>query len=182
MARAAPLWRLMNAAERRRYWWGHWRLAVPAVTTALLALAMTAPLIVPVPAFPQLALLGVFVWTSFQPGLMPPWVAFLVGLVADLLFAQPLGVNATLFAATAAFVRFLETRYDHRAHGLDWGVAAGLIVIFELSTWLLMTLAGSPVPLAPLGWQVLTSIAAYPLVVAICARIQRRAFGPEGMR
>jgi hypothetical protein len=33
------------------------------------------------------------------------------------------------------------------------------------------------VPLLPLGWQLLTSIAAYPLVVALCAFIQRRAFG-----
>jgi rod shape-determining protein MreD len=45
-----------------------------------------------------------------------------------------------------------------------------------------MDLAGTPVPLPPLGWQVLTSIAAYPLVVAFCALVQRRAFGPDGMR
>ena len=182
MARGAPPWRLMNASERRRYWWGHWRLGVPAATTLLLVLVMTAPLILPVPVFPQLALLGVFVWTTFQPGLMPPWAAFLIGLVADLLFAQPLGVNATLFAAAAAFVRFFEARYGHHAHGFDWGVAAGLIVVFEIATWQLMDLAGTPVPLPPLGWQVLTSIAAYPLVVALCALVQRRAFGPDGMR
>ncbi len=182
MARNAPPWRLMNAAERRRYWWGHWRLAVPAGSTLLLVLVMTAPLVVPVPVFPQLALLGVFVWATFQPGLMPPWVAFLIGIVADLLFAQPLGVNATLFAAAAGFVRFFESRYGHHAHGFDWGVAAGLIIVFELLTWQLMGLAGKPVPLLPLGWQVLTSIAAYPLVVAFCAWAQRRAFGPDGMR
>ena len=182
MARNAPPWRLMNASERRRYWWGHWRLAVPAGTTLLLVLAMTMPLLVPVPVLPQLALLGIFVWSTFQPGLMPPWVGFLIGIVADLLFGQPVGVNATLFAAAAAFVRTFEARYGHHAHGFDWGMAAALSGVFVVMTWQALALAGRPVPLAPLGWQALTSIIAYPLVVALCAFVQRRAFGPEGRR
>ncbi len=180
MAWSAPPWRLMNAAERRRYWWGHWRLTVPFVTTLLLVLVMTAPLLVPAPVFPQVALLGIFVWATFQPGLMPPWLAFVLGLVADLLFAQPLGVNATLFAATAGFVRLFEARYGHHAHGFDWAVAAAVIIAFEAGTWGLMSLAGRPIPPLPLGWQALTSSIVYPIVVAFCGRIQRLAFGPGG--
>lgn len=182
MSRHVPPWRLMNAAERRRYWWGHWRLGVPAATTLGLLLLMTAPLLVPAPVFPQLGLLAVFVWVTFQPVLMPSWAAFVLGLVADLLFAQPLGVNATLFATTAAFVRFFEVRHGRQAHGFDWGVAAGVIVGFELLTWQLMALAGVPVPLAPLGWQVLTSIIAYPAVVWVCGMVQLGAFGSDAER
>ncbi len=167
----------MNGAERRRYWWGHWRLGAPAGVTLLLLVAMTAPLPVAVPVFPQLGLLSIFVWAMFQPGLMPPWSAFLLGMVADLLFAQPIGVNATLFAATAGFVRLFEARYGHHAHGFDWGMASAVIVVFELLTAQLMSLAGRPIPLMPLLWQVLTSIIAYPLVVALCAGVQRRVFG-----
>lgn len=181
MSWQAPPWRLMNAAERRRYWWGHWRLGVPAATTLLLLFAMTAPLLVPAPIFPQLGILGIFVWSMFQPGLMQPWIAFLLGLVADLLFGQPLGVNGTLFASAALFVRVFEWRYGHHAHGFDWGVASALIVAFELLTWQLMALAGKPVPLVPLGWQLLTSIAAYPAVVWLCGRVQRAAFGSNGV-
>jgi rod shape-determining protein MreD len=167
----------MNAAERRQFCFGHWRLAVPALTTLLLVFAMTAPLIVSVPVFPHLALLSVFVWATFQRGLMPPWLAFLIGLVADLLFATPLGINATLFALTAAFVRTFEGRYGQHAHGFDWGLATVTIVVFQLLTWQLMALAGRPVPLQPMLWQVVTSIVAYPVVVAICAAVQRRALG-----
>jgi rod shape-determining protein MreD len=169
----------MNAAERRRYWWGHWRLGVPAAVTLGLLVVMTAPLMVSVPVFPELGLLSIFVWATFQPRLMAPWAAFLLGLVADLLFAQPLGVNATLFAAAAGFVRMFEARYGHHAHGFDWAVAGGVVMAFELLSWQLQALAGQPIPLAPLGWQVLTSIASYPLVVSLCAWAQRRAFGPE---
>ena len=175
--RGAPPLRLMSAAERRRYLFGYWRVMVPSLSVLVLLWLMTLPLLVPVPVFPQLGLLAVFVWATFQPGLMPPWAAFLLGLCADLLFAQPLGVNATLFAGIAAFVRVFETRYGHHAHGFDWAVASGAIIASAFFTTQLMALAGRPVPLLPMGWQIITSIIAYPLVVALCAGIQRRAFG-----
>ena len=180
--RSAPPLRLMSASERRRYLFGYWRVLVPSFSVVALLLVMTAPLLVPAPVFPQLGMLGIFVWATFQPGLMPPWAAFLIGLIADLLFAQPLGVNATLFAATAAFVRVFEARYGHHGLGFDWGVSSLVILAFALLTTQFMSLAGQPVPLLPMGWQVVTSIVAYPIVVWLCAEIQRRAFGPEPQR
>ncbi len=175
--RSAPPLRLMTAGERRRYVFGYWRVLVPSLTVIGLMLAMTLPLLVPVPVFPQLAMLGIFVWATFQPGMMPPWAAFLLGVIADLMFAQPIGVNATLFAATAAFVRLFEARYGHHRHAFDWGVASLVITVFAVLTVQLMALAGQPVPLLPMLWQVGTSIIAYPAVVYLCAVVQRRAFG-----
>ena len=170
----APPLRLMNADERRRWWLSHWRLAVPALSSLFLLLMMTLPLPLPLPLFPELGLMAIFVWATFQPRLMPPWVAFLIGLVADLLFAQPLGVNATLFALIAGFVRWFEQRYGNHAHGFDWALAMALVAGFELGSWLLMDIAGQPMTLAPLGWQWLTSLLAYPGVTAFCGQIQRR--------
>lgn len=176
--RGAPPLRLMNGRERRAYMLGYWRAAVPALSVLVLLWVMTAPLLLPVPVFPQLGLLAIFVWATFQPGLMPPWLAFLLGIVADLMFSQPIGVNATLFAVTAAFVRVFEARYGHHSHDFDWGLASLVITIASLLGAQLMALAARPVPLPPLGWQIATSIIAYPMVVWLCAAIQRRAFGP----
>lgn len=173
----APPWRLMSPTERRRYWLNYWRLMVPVLVALGLVWLMTVPLPVAVPVFPQVALLSVFVWATFQPGLMPPWAAFFVGMVADLTFGQPVGVNATLFALAAAFVRFFEARYGAHGHGFDWAMATSVVIGFELGTWQLMALAGHPVPVEPLGWQVATSIIAYPVVVWLCAAVQRRVFG-----
>lgn len=169
--------RLMNRRERWRYLLGYWRVVVPALTVLALLWLMTAPLLLPVPVFPQLGLLGIFIWATFQPGLMPPWLGFALGAVADLMFAQPIGVNATLFAATAAFVRLFEARYGHHAHDFDWRNASLVAIAFAFLTAQLMALAGRPVPLVPLAWQIVTTILAYPIVVALCATIQRRAFG-----
>ena len=175
--RGAPPLRLMTRSERWRYLFGHWRVLVPSLTVVGLLLAMTLPLLVPVPVFPQLGMLGIFVWATFQPRLMPPWAAFLLGVVADLLFAQPIGVNATLFAGTAAFVRVFEAQYGHHGHEFDWVVASLVIIAFAVLTVQLMRLAGQPVPLLPMAWQVGTSIIAYPAVVYICALVQRRTIG-----
>ena len=180
--RDAPPLRLMTSGERRRYMVGHWRVLVPASTVISLLLVMTMPLLVPVPVFPQLGLLGIFVWATFQPGMMPPWAAFVLGMIADVLFGQPIGVNATLFAATAAFVRLFEARYGHHGHYFDWGVASLVIIVFAALTVQLMGLAGHPVPLLPMAWQVATSIIAYPAVVHVCAWVQRRALGVSAPR
>ena len=180
--RGAPPLRLMNARERRAYMLGYWRAAVPALSVLVLLWVMTAPLLLPVPVFPQLGLLAIFVWATFQPGLMPAWLAFLLGIVADLMFSQPIGVNATLFAVTATFVRVFEARYGHHSHDFDWGLASLVVAVASLLGAQLMALAARPVPLAPLGWQIATSIIAYPMVVWLCAAIQRRAFGPGGAR
>jgi len=178
----APPLRLMSGAERRRWWLGHWRLAVPAVSSLFLLLFMTMPLPLPLPIFPELGLIAIFVWATFQPSLMPPWAAFLIGLVADLLFAQPLGVNATLFALIAGFVRWFEVRYGHHAHIFDWALALALVAGFEIGSWLLMDLGGQPTALAPLGWQWLTSLLAYPAVSALCGRLQRTILAADGGR
>jgi rod shape-determining protein MreD len=175
----APPLRLMNATERRLWWFGHWRLIVPALTSLSLLLLMTAPLPLPLPVFPELGLIAIFVWASFQPRLMQPWIAFLIGLVADMLFAQPLGVNATLFALTAGFVRWFEARYGHHGHNFDWALAVAVVAAFELGSALLMDLAGAPIALAPLGWQWFTSLLAYPPVAALCGAVQRRTLSTD---
>lgn len=172
-----PPLRLMSPHERRRFWMAQTRLAVPAASTLALLLLMGAPLPVALPLMPPLAVLGVFVWSMFQPGLMPPWVAFLIGLVGDVVFAQPLGVGATALALVAVFVRGFEARYGHHAHGFDWAMAALVTAGHTLLVWQLMALAGRPVPLAPMGWGWLTGLFAYPAIVLLCARLQRRALG-----
>ncbi|MGI4878775.1 MAG: hypothetical protein ACRYG4_14950, partial [Janthinobacterium lividum] len=108
------------------------------------------------------------------PGLMPPWLAFVVGVVADILFGLPLGVNATLLPATALFVRMVDAKYGYRSYGYDWLVAAAVIVAFELLQWQLLGVAGTHGPVAPLLVQAVATIAAYPAIVLMFAGIQRR--------
>jgi len=167
-------YRLLGPAERRRYWRAYAERTIPALVTLALIGAMTAPLFVSVPAVPDFALLAVFVWASFQPGLMPPWLAFAIGCVADLLFALPLGVHATLLPVTVVVVRIVDARFADHRYAFDWLFAALVIVGFAVLGWQLLAIAGVDGPLAPLLVQAGTTILAYPAVVGLMAAIQRR--------
>ena len=77
------------------------------------------------PAMPHLALMGVLVWAMLQPGLMPPWLAFCIGMLADLLFGQPLGVNATLFAFATGVMRMTGRVFGRHGSLFDWLLVTG---------------------------------------------------------
>ena len=166
-------YRLLSPADRVQFWTGLLKRALPGLSTLLLTVLMTLPVFASFPLLPNLALLGVFIWATFQPGLMPPWVAFLLGLSADLLLGLPLGINATMLPLVTIFVRTFEARYGHHSYGFDWMVAASVIFVYELLTWQLLAFTGTHGPFAPLLIQVATTVLAYPAVILFCARIQR---------
>lgn len=192
IAQPPPPALLMTAAERRRWRLSLWRYAAPVLMAMAMVLPMLAPVPLPVPAMPHLALLCVLAWVLLQPALMQPWAAFLVGLVADLLFGQPLGVNATLFALAAAAMRLarggpatpLSSTLSSTLSaalsattsplGRDWLVAALVLAATLALTGPLMALGGRPVAVQPLGWQWLTSVLAWPVMMRSCAHVQRR--------
>ena len=167
-------YRLRSPAERLRWLTAAWRRLVPPASVLGLLLIMTAPVVLPWPALPQLGLAAVFVWATFQPGLMPPWLAFVLGLAADLLFGLPLGVEGLAFALTALFVRLFERRFGHHRFGFDWSIFAAVAGAHALLGWQFMALAGVAGPLNPQFIQAAATVAAYPFVVLLCAGLQRR--------
>lgn len=166
-------YRLLSPADRVQFWTGLLKRSLPGLSTLLLTLLMTLPVFASLPLLPHLTLLGVFIWATFQPGLMPPWVAFLLGLAADLLLGLPLGINATLLPLVTIFVRTFEARYGHHSYSFDWMVAGTVVVVFELAQWQLLAFTGTHGPFAPLLIQAATTVLAYPAVILFCARIQR---------
>lgn len=168
---------LMNRDERLRWWLGQWRLAVPALLTLGLAALVTVPLPAPLAALPHLGLLAVFVWAMFQPDLMPPWLAFLLGIASDALLGQPLGIDATLFPATALFVRLFEARFGRHLYGAEWALCAAIALAYALLSWQMLGFAGHPGVLRQALIQAAATIVAYPGVVALCAMVQRKLIG-----
>lgn len=151
-----------------------WRQLVPLLTCLGALFLMTIPVVTSGPSMPHLALLTVLVWGLFQPALMPPHVAFVLGVLTDGALALPLGVNATLLPALAVAIGALERRYGHRPYALDWALAGLLVVLYQLLTWELLGFLGGDLPFAPLLGQAATTMLAYPLAVAVIGRIQRR--------
>jgi len=169
---SAP-YRLLEPRERARYWRSFAESAVPGLVTLVLIAATTVPLFATVPVIPDLALLAVLVWATFQPGLMPAWLAFLLGAASDLLSALPLGVHATLLPGVVLFVR-LTARFGPHRYGYDWLFAAAVVFAASFVEWQLLALGGVSGPFAPLAIQAAITALTYPAVVALFAGIQRR--------
>jgi rod shape-determining protein MreD len=54
---------------------------------------------------PAFLLMAVYHWAIFRPQMMPPWGAFLGGLLLDLVGAGPLGLNALTLVGAQAVTR-----------------------------------------------------------------------------
>lgn len=168
---------LMNRRERLRWWLGQWRLGVPALVTLGLVALLTLPLPSPLAALPHLGLLAVFVWAMFQPDLMPPWLAFLLGVLSDALLGQPLGIDATLFPAAVLFVRLFEARFGRHLYGAEWALCAAVALAYALLSWQMLGFTGHPGALRQALVEAVVTVIAYPAVVALCAAVQRELIG-----
>src|SRR5699024_9319580 len=79
---------------------------VPALLSSLLIILSLVPLRAPevAPLTPALALTAVYYWAVFRPDLLPSWLAFLLGLLQDLLTGAPLGVGVVALVGMHFFV------------------------------------------------------------------------------
>lgn len=146
----------------------------PAVSVCAAMLLMALPVPLALGAMPNLALLFTIIWASLQPRLMPVWLAFLLGLMFDLVAGQPLGHSALLFAAAVTAVQFADRRLERHRLALDWLFAAVLILAAAVLSWRICAFVGRPAALGPLLLQAATTILAYPPAFAVAARVQRR--------
>lgn len=166
-------WRILSPDEQLNAT-SRWRQLVPLLTCLASLFLMTMPVITSGPSMPHLALLTVLVWGLFQPALMPPHVALLLGVLTDAVLGLPLGINATLLPLLALAIAALERRYGHRPYALDWMLAGLLVLAYQYLTWVLLGFVDGEPPFAPLLGQAATTTLAYPLAVAVIGRIQRR--------
>lgn len=151
-----------------------WRVAVPALTCLAALFLMTLPVVTPGPSVPHLAMLSVLIWTSFQPALMPPYLALPVGILTDAVLGLPVGVNATLMPGLAILVGAVERRYGARPYMLDWLIAATLIFLYQYLAYKFGGFVSGQQRLEPFVAQAATTTLTYPVMVAVIARIQRR--------
>jgi rod shape-determining protein MreD len=128
---------------------------------------------------PMLSLMPIYFWCLVRPDLMPPFVAFTLGLMEDFFSGGPPGVWALSFVATYALV---DRERDAFA-GLS-GIAAILgfaaaMLAASICAWLVAAFVyGRLPPLAPLSVQFAMSVLFYIPVAMLLGLIHRRIVGP----
>src|SRR3546814_8584100 len=63
----------------------------------------------------------------YRPDLLAPWAALPLGIAADILTDQPVGVSATIWPATLLALAMIEPRFPMRDVRMDWVLAAAAI-------------------------------------------------------
>ncbi|HEY1722873.1 MAG TPA: rod shape-determining protein MreD [Magnetospirillaceae bacterium] len=150
------------------------RHALPIVITLFLILIVSTPMRLPgfASIAPQLPLIAVYYWAIFRPDLLRPWVAFLLGAVADIISGTPLGVSSLVFLAIQA-VADSQRRVLGRSFLMAmWGfilIAAGAMAVeWIMSSLVLVTV----LPIKALIFQYLMTLTFYPLLAWVFVRAQ----------
>lgn len=121
---------------------------------------------------PMVMIMVLIFWLLFQPRYVSVFIAFAIGLIADLLMDTRLGQQA--FAAVmATFAIKLSGIYVKQLNTVSaWLLAALALTVFQLSLWLLQMLTQG-VFVAQSGLTLLMSIASWPLVLLLLRNFTR---------
>lgn len=123
---------------------------------------------------PNLALAAVFYWAVYRPDLFPLFLAFVIGLIQDVLTGTFLGVQAIL--VTMSYLAILTQRrvFYQRHFIMSWWGYAVILAVVTASIWIVQTGLGGNKALVletVLHW--LLSVLFFPAVYGVCYTIQR---------
>lgn len=151
------------------------RHLVPVTVTLLLLLLTALPTHMPGLASiaPILPLMGVYYWAIYRPDLLPAWVAFLIGLLYDIVSGTPLGVNALVLLLVQGVAAAQRRFFLGKSFLVAWW-AFGLLAAGAMGmAWLLVSLLGGrAVDPAPVIFEYLLTMGLFPLLTWLLARTQ----------
>ena len=156
------------------------------LTLLLLILLSVAPLRLPFAGqvTPPLGLIAVYFWALNRPGLLPPSVVFVLGLLQDAIAGTPLGTSSLIFLlvhwATGSLRRYLA--------GADflmkWGVFAVLSLIMPIIELMVFAfLVQGKLPVQAELYRLLLGWGLFPVVAGLILSVSARALpAPERSR
>lgn len=151
------------------------RHMVPVAVTILLLLLTAVP--TRLPGFagiaPVLPMMGVYYWAIYRPDLLPAWMAFLIGVLYDIIAGTPLGVNALVLLLVQGVAAAQRKFFLGKSFLVAWW-AFGLLAAGAIGlSWLLVTvLHGRVVDATPVIFEYLLTMGLFPLLTWTLARTQ----------
>jgi rod shape-determining protein MreD len=128
---------------------------------------------------PMLALMPVYFWCLVRPDLMPPFAAFTIGVLEDLLCGGAPGVwTASFIAAYALIDRERESFAGLAGLGAILGFAAAMLAAGATAYLIVSIYYWRLPPLTPIMIEIAVSVAFYIPVAGILGWVHRRLVGP----
>lgn len=150
---------------------------VPLVSGIIAAILSVVPLHVPglAVATPAFALMAVYHWTVYRPDLMSPGIVFVIGILLDLLEGTPyIGVSSLTLLIARSLVLLGRRRAANQSFSIVWAGFFGVAAVAIGLQWLAMSaLTMTTLSAQPFTFQILVTVAAYPIVDYLLAHVQR---------
>lgn len=152
---------------------------VPAASVIAGTLIATLPIVVQNGWFPDFGFLALLAWRLLRADVWPSWWAAPLGLINDLVAGYPIGLSVSVWTASMLLLDLLDRRTIWRDYWIEWGLASLLILFSEAAQWQAAKWMGAGVPFASMLPPLLISVAAFPVVAWIVARLDRWRLGRE---
>jgi len=151
------------------------RSVIPFCVTLFLLLLTAVP--THVPGFagiaPMLPMMGVYYWAIYRPDLLPAWLAFVIGLLYDIVAGTPLGVNALVLLLVQGTAAGQRKFFLGKSFAVTWwafGVLTGGAVSMA---WMLESfLMGRALEPLPVIFEYLMTLSFFPVLTWMLARVQ----------
>jgi len=158
------------------------RLVMPSAVSLLMTLFSVV--VWPLPylgsVMPPLAFIAIYYWTAHRPDLFPSGVAFVLGILNDVINDLPIGISALLFVLAHQVI--LQQRRVFAGHSffMLWSGFALLATVLMIAEWILVSLVcWQLVPFLPVLIQTVLAIIIFPLPCWILIKLQRAMFSSE---
>jgi len=114
---------------------------------------------------PALALIPLYYWTIHRPGLLPPWIIFVLGLAQDLATAGPVGLWPLVFLTAYAITLALRTEIEGLPMRFAWAAFAAVCLLALFVGWFGASLYhGGFLPGVPMALQALFTALLFPIL------------------
>lgn len=131
------------------------------------------PVITQSPVIPPFGLMMLLAWRLLRPEIWPLWAGAPLGLFDDLMSGQPLGSAVLLWTLVLLGLEVESRGHFWRDYWHNWLVAGIGLATALVGGWAIVRLAGHGGPVVLLLPQIAYSIALFPLMVRICAGLDR---------
>lgn len=122
---------------------------------------------------PMLPLMGVYYWAIYRPDLLPAWLAFVIGLLYDIIGGTPLGVYALVLLVVQGVAAGQRRFFLAKSFMVAWWSFGMLAAGASGATWVLVTIVlGRAVDPTPLLFEYLLTMGLFPLLTWALARTQ----------
>src|SRR3546814_4423692 len=106
--------------------------------------------------------------------MVAPWAGLPLGIVADILTGQPVGVSATVWPLALLALAIIEPRFPLRDQRMDWALAAAAIILGKLIAYKLLALVNLPLPFAPVLTGMICTVLFFPILARLAAWTERQ--------